>query len=384
MLKKILIANRGEIAVRIIKHRPPPRGEDGCRRLRGRPQVRRSPPWPTRSWRSVPGPQATATCASTRSSPRRSRPAPTASIRATASWPRTPTSQRPWARPASSSSGRRPPPCGSMGGKADAKAIAAKAGVPVVPGYQGDSQTAKALAKEAKAHRLSGHDQGGGRRRRARHAPGRARGRFAAALESAQREAQAAFGDARSAAREGRSSAPRHIEVQVFGDSHGNVVHLFERDCSLQRRNQKVIEEAPAPGMSPQLRAKIMRGGRRLRQGRALRGRRHGRVPGRGRQAVGGGAVVLHRDEYAPAGRASRDGVDHRARSGGVAAAGRFRRAPAARPGRRSRCRATPSRRGCAPRTPPRASCLRPGRSSSSKSRSWKACASMPAWKQAR
>ena len=64
-----------------------------------------------------------------------------------------------------------------MGGKADAKAIAAKAGVPVVPGYQGDSQTAKALAKEAKAHRLSDHDQGGGRRRRARHAPGGTRGR---------------------------------------------------------------------------------------------------------------------------------------------------------------------------------------------------------------
>ena len=61
--------------------------------------------------------------------------------------------------------------------------------------------------------------------------------------------------------------APRHIEVQVFGDSHGNVVHLFERDCSLQRRNQKVIEEAPAPGMSPRVARKIMRGGRRLRQG---------------------------------------------------------------------------------------------------------------------
>ena len=79
---------------------------------------------------------------------------------------------------------------------------------------------------------------------------------LAAALESAQREAQAAFGDARVLI-EKVVVAPRHIEVQVFGDSHGNVVHLFERDCSLQRRNQKVIEEAPAPGMSPQLRAKI-------------------------------------------------------------------------------------------------------------------------------
>ena len=67
---------------------------------------------------------------------------------------------------------------------------------------------------------------------------------------------QGAFGDARVLI-EKVVVAPRHIEVQVFGDSHGNVVHLFERDCSLQRRNQKVIEEAPAPGMSPQLRAKI-------------------------------------------------------------------------------------------------------------------------------
>ena len=158
-------------------HRPPARGEDGCRRLRGRPRraVRRH-------GRRGGGDRsrardATAICASTRSSPRRRRPAPTASIRATASWPRTPTSPRPWARPASSSSGRRPPPCGSMGGKADAKAIAAKAGVPVVPGYQGDSQDGQGAGQGSQAHRLSGHDQGGGRRRRARHAPGRARGR---------------------------------------------------------------------------------------------------------------------------------------------------------------------------------------------------------------
>ena len=79
---------------------------------------------------------------------------------------------------------------------------------------------------------------------------------FVAALESAQREAKAAFGDARVLL-EKVVVRPRHIEVQVFGDAHGNVVHLFERDCSLQRRNQKVIEEAPAPGMSAELRAKI-------------------------------------------------------------------------------------------------------------------------------
>ena len=143
-----------------------------------------------------------------------------------------------------------------MGGKADAKAIAAKAGVPVVPGYQGDSQTAKALAKEAKGIgypiMIKAVAGGGGRGMRLVEREDD----LAAALESAQREAQAAFGDARVLI-EKVVVAPRHIEVQVFGDSQGNVVHLFERDCSLQRRNQKVIEEAPAPGMSPQLRAKI-------------------------------------------------------------------------------------------------------------------------------
>jgi 3-methylcrotonyl-CoA carboxylase alpha subunit len=79
---------------------------------------------------------------------------------------------------------------------------------------------------------------------------------LAGALESAQREAQAAFGDGRVLL-ERLIARPRHIEVQVFGDRHGNVVHLFERDCSLQRRNQKVIEEAPAPGMPEGLRARM-------------------------------------------------------------------------------------------------------------------------------
>ncbi|HEU4377180.1 MAG TPA: acetyl-CoA carboxylase biotin carboxylase subunit [Hyphomicrobiaceae bacterium] len=143
-----------------------------------------------------------------------------------------------------------------MGGKAEAKAIAAAAGVPVVPGYQGDAQTAKALVKEAKRIgwpvMIKAVAGGGGRGMRL--VEGEAD--FAGALESAQREAQAAFGDARLLL-EKVIARPRHIEVQVFGDSHGNVVHLFERDCSLQRRNQKVIEEAPAPGMSAELRNRI-------------------------------------------------------------------------------------------------------------------------------
>jgi 3-methylcrotonyl-CoA carboxylase alpha subunit len=143
-----------------------------------------------------------------------------------------------------------------MGGKAEAKAIAAKAGVPVVPGYGGDSQDPKTLAREAQRAgypvMIKAVAGGGGRGMRLveREAD------FVAALESAQREAKAAFGDARVLL-EKVVVRPRHIEVQVFGDAHGNVVHLYERDCSLQRRNQKVIEEAPAPGMSEELRARI-------------------------------------------------------------------------------------------------------------------------------
>ena len=144
----------------------------------------------------------------------------------------------------------------ALGGKAAAKEIAIKAKVPVVPGYQGPAQSAKELAPEARKIgypvMIKAVAGGGGRGMRLVEKEAD----FASALESAQREAQASFGDARVLV-EKVVVAPRHIEVQVFGDAHGNVVHLFERDCSLQRRNQKVIEEAPAPGMSPALRDKI-------------------------------------------------------------------------------------------------------------------------------
>ncbi len=143
-----------------------------------------------------------------------------------------------------------------LGGKAAAKAIAIAAGVPVVPGYQGDAQDAATLAEAGQAIgypvMIKAVSGGGGRGMRLVARPGD----FASMLASAQREAAAAFGDDRVLI-EKVVQAPRHIEVQVFGDTHGNVVHLFERDCTLQRRNQKVIEEAPAPGMSAQLREKM-------------------------------------------------------------------------------------------------------------------------------
>ncbi|NOT41646.1 MAG: acetyl/propionyl/methylcrotonyl-CoA carboxylase subunit alpha [Alphaproteobacteria bacterium] len=148
-----------------------------------------------------------------------------------------------------------PPPAAirAMGLKDAAKALMIKAGVPVVPGYHGDAQSAALLAKEAERIgypvliKAVAGGGGKGMRRVDRAAD------FAKALEGAQREAQSAFGEARVLV-EKYVSAPRHIEIQVFADTHGNAVHLFERDCSLQRRHQKVIEEAPAPGMPADVR----------------------------------------------------------------------------------------------------------------------------------
>lgn len=141
----------------------------------------------------------------------------------------------------------------AMGLKDRAKAIAEDAGVPVLPGYRGEAQDAKTLEKEAGQIGypllIKAVAGGGGRGIRLVNAENE----LAAELESAVREAEAAFGDGRVML-EKLVEQPRHIEVQVFGDSHGNAVHLFERDCSLQRRRQKVIEEAPAPGMPKDVR----------------------------------------------------------------------------------------------------------------------------------
>jgi 3-methylcrotonyl-CoA carboxylase alpha subunit len=148
-----------------------------------------------------------------------------------------------------------PPPAAirAMGLKDAAKALMEKAGVPVVPGYHGARQEPKFLKEKAyeigypvliKAVAGGG---GKGMRRVDKHAE------FEAALAGAMREAKGAFGDDRMLV-EKYVASPRHIEIQVFGDAHGNVIHLNERDCSLQRRHQKVIEEAPAPGMTAAMR----------------------------------------------------------------------------------------------------------------------------------
>lgn len=141
----------------------------------------------------------------------------------------------------------------AMGLKDAAKRLMEKAGVPVVPGYHGEAQEIVLLASKAREIGypvlIKARAGGGGKgMRRVEHPDD-----FSEALSGARREAKAAFGDDRVLV-EKYVDKPRHIEVQVFGDNFGNAVHLYERDCSAQRRHQKVIEEAPAPGMTPALR----------------------------------------------------------------------------------------------------------------------------------
>ncbi len=149
--------------------------------------------------------------------------------------------------------GPKPKSITAMGLKDAAKTLMAEAGVPVTPGYLGDNQDPAYLAEQAAAIGypvlIKAVAGGGGKGMRK---VDRAED-FADALDSCRREAASSFGND-VVLLEKWIESPRHIEVQVFGDRHGNVVHLFERDCSLQRRHQKVIEEAPAPGMDEETR----------------------------------------------------------------------------------------------------------------------------------
>jgi len=151
------------------------------------------------------------------------------------------------------------PPAASiraMGGKSEAKALMQEAGVPLVPGYHGEDQSPELLEFEAGRIGypvlIKASAGGGGKGMRVVHAPAD----FAAELAGAKREALSSFGDERVLI-ERYLTHPRHVEIQVFADSHGACLYLAERDCSVQRRHQKVIEEAPAPGLTPDMRREM-------------------------------------------------------------------------------------------------------------------------------
>lgn len=151
-----------------------------------------------------------------------------------------------------------PPPNAirAMGSKSESKEIMIKAGVPVTPGYHGDDNSKEKLLAEAKKIgfplMIKAVAGGGGKGMRAVFEESQ----FLDALESCQREAIKSFKDGQVLL-EKLLQAPKHVEFQVFGDMHGNAVHLMERDCSVQRRHQKVLEEAPAPGLDPEMRRKM-------------------------------------------------------------------------------------------------------------------------------
>ena len=144
----------------------------------------------------------------------------------------------------------------AMGSKAESRHLMASLGVPVVPGYDGEDQSNETLTREAASVGfpllVKASAGGGGKGMKIV----RAAGELQAAIDSAKREAMKAFGDDRLLL-ERYIEEPRHVEFQVFGDTHGNVIHLFERDCSIQRRHQKVVEESPAPRYPDELRQRM-------------------------------------------------------------------------------------------------------------------------------
>lgn len=144
----------------------------------------------------------------------------------------------------------------AMGSKSEAKRLMQLANVPLVPGYHGDDQSDTLLKDESRRigfpQLLKASAGGGGKGMRIVNAPEE----FEEALTSCRRESLASFGDDKMLI-ERYLTQPRHVELQIFADTHGNAVHLYERDCSIQRRHQKVLEEAPAPGMTEELRAQM-------------------------------------------------------------------------------------------------------------------------------
>ena len=229
--------------------------------------------------------------------------------------------------------GPKPASIRAMGLKDAAKTLMDEAGVPTTPGYIGDNQEPDYLAERAAEIGypvlIKAVAGGGGKGMRKVEAAAD----FADALTSAKRESAAAFGND-IVLIEKWIESPRHIEVQVFGDSHGNVVHLFERDCSLQRRHQKVIEEAPAPGMDAETRAAVCGAAVRAAQAVDYEGAGTIEFIADGSEGLRADRIWFMEMKHPPAGRASGDRRDYRRGPGRMAIARSIRRTDSAAPGR--------------------------------------------------
>ena len=222
--------------------------------------------------------------------------------------------------------------------------------------------------------RVSRDDQGGGGRGGEGNAPRRpGTGSLRRRIEAASSEALRAFGDGRVYVEKLIENA-RHIEIQVLGDRHGNLVHLGERECSVQRRHQKVIEESPSPLMAsnPEMRARM--GEAAVKAARAAGYYNAGTVEF---LADNHGQLLFSGNEHAAAGGASGDGTGHRSRSGAAADRDRGGRAAAFHAGSRSRCAARRSNAGFMPKIRRTISSRRRGGSRSWQSRPVRVCASI-------
>ena len=328
MFKTILIANRGEIACRIIKTAR----RMGIRTVAVYSEADKDALHVEMADEAVaigPPLRRNPISQSTRSSPPASRPAPRRSIRATAFSRSARPSRMRSPRRASSSSAPIPKPSRRWATRSNSKKFASAAKVSTVPGYLGVIESPERAAEIADEIgypvMIKASAGGGGKGMRIAHS----RQEVAEGFARARSEAKSSFGDDRVFV-EKFIVNPRHVEIQVLGDKHGNVIHLGERECSIQRRNQKVIEEAPSPLLDEATRRTDGRTGGRARQGGAIRFRRHRRVRRRA-----GPKLLLPRDEHAPAGRASGDRARHRRRSRRGDDPQRRRRAVAAEAGRR-------------------------------------------------
>ena len=285
MIRRLLIANRGEIALRIVRacrelgHRER-RGlfrGGSARAARASPPIARSRSAPSPPARELP--QRAGAARRRAAIRRRRRPSrlrlPVRARR---------TSRAPASTPGSTFVGPPPDAIERMGSKIGARRLMEAAGVPIVPGETPADQSDASLIAAVNADRLPGADQAVSGRRRHRH-EGRARRRRDRPTPCSARGARPRRRSATGRLYVERLvERPRHVEIQVFADAHGNVVHLFERECTVQRRHQKVIEESPCPALTPAVRAADGRRGGGGRAGRGLRQRRHGRVPARGRR----------------------------------------------------------------------------------------------------